>query len=78
MLNAGGAQNLSTTQTLPMVQDNNTDLIWSNWGGAWRDVIILDGNNEVYDTFNLTTYSLSNSANYDALKQLFIDAAGTL
>ena len=78
LLNAGGAQSLSSSQDLPMVSDNSTDLIWSNWGGAWRDVIILDGNNEVYTTFNLTTYSISNPTNYDTLKQLFVDAAGTL
>ena len=78
MLNASGAQSLSASQNLPMVQDNSNDLIWSNWGATWRDVIIIDGNNEIYATYNLTSNSIGNSTNYDTLKQLFIDAAGTL
>ena len=77
-LGATGEGNLSADQDLPMVQDNSTDLIWDTWGGDWRDVVILDGNNEIYAIYNLTMYNLSDSANYDALKQLFIDAAGTL
>jgi len=39
-------------------------------------VIVLDGDNVVYDVFNLTTYDLADTASYDALKQLLIDAAG--
>ena len=35
----------------------------------------LDGNNELAHTYNVTTYNLYDAANYDALKQLFIDTA---
>ena len=41
-------------------------------------MVILDGNNEVYDVFNLTTYSLATEENYEALKALFIEAAQEL
>ena len=77
-LGTAGEEYLDASDNLPMVQDNSTDLIWATWGGGWRDVVILDGNNEIYAVYNLTTYTLSDSANYDTLKQLFIDAAGTL
>ena len=74
-INGAGAATYSSNRNLPMVADNSTDAIWSSWGGTWRDVVILDQNNEIYDSFNLTTYSLSSQTNYDTLKQLLIDAA---
>ena len=48
------------------------------WDPAYRDVVILDGNNEVYAVFNLTSYSLSSSDNYEALKALLIAAHDSL
>ena len=74
-VNGAGTASYSVDKDLPMVADNSTDDIWNSWGGSWRDVVILDANNEIYATYNLTTFSLSVSANYDDLKQLFIDAA---
>ena len=57
-----------------MVQDNDTDLIWQSWGGNWRDVMILDVNNDIVGQFNLTDFNLSSSANYDTLKNMLIEA----
>ena len=57
-----------------MVQDNETDQIWQSWGGNWRDVVILDANNQIVAQYNLTEYNLSNSANYDALKTMLLEA----
>jgi formylmethanofuran dehydrogenase subunit A len=42
---------------------------------TFRDVVILDGDNKVIAVYNLTSNSLGTSANYAALKQLFLDAA---
>ena len=75
---SSGIASLSSIHTLPMVEDTNNDLIWSQWGAIWRDVMILDGNNELVTTYNLTTYTLNDSGNYDTLKQLFIDTANGL
>ena len=41
-------------------------------------MVILDGNNETYAVFNLTTYDLSDSDNYETLKALLIAAAAEL
>ena len=60
---------------LPVVQNNANIDIWTSWGGAWRDVVILDADNEIYAIFNLTQNNLNIPANYDALRQLFVDAA---
>ncbi|MGC6507321.1 MAG: hypothetical protein ACON4U_02850 [Myxococcota bacterium] len=75
---SSGIASLSSIHTLPMVEDTNTDLIWSQWGAVYRDVMILDGNNELVDAFNLTSSSLNSSSNYNALMQLFIDTANGL
>lgn len=75
---SSGIASLTNAHTLPMVEDTNSDLIWTQWGAVWRDVMILDGNNELVDTFNLTSLTLNDTGNYDALKQLFIDTANGL
>ena len=76
---SSGVASFSSDMDLPMVQDTDSDLIWDAWGGEWRDIRILDGENKTYATVNLTTYSLGNSGNYDSLKALLVGAAeGTL
>ena len=70
-----GTQSFTSDIYLPMVQDDNATGIWSDWGAAWRDVYILDQNNELVEIFNLTQNGLNNSSNYDSLMQIFIDTA---
>ncbi|HND30628.1 MAG TPA: hypothetical protein PKY30_08140 [Myxococcota bacterium] len=61
--------------SLPMVQDDSTALVWSNWGAVWRDVIVLDQENRPVLTYNLTTYNLATPENYDLLKAELIRIA---
>ena len=49
--------------------------MWTQWRVVYRDVIILDGDNVPVETYNLTTYSLADSANYEALKAILIAVA---
>jgi len=63
---------------LPWLQDTTDEDVWDTWDVTYRDVIILDGNNELYDVFNLTTYGLSDSDNYEALMDLLITAQSEL
>ena len=68
---------------IPMIQDNTTDNIWNTWHALtpnpsaqpYRDVHILNADNEIVDTYNLTTYNLGSAQNYATLKQMFVDAA---
>ena len=62
---------------LPIVQDNANLNIWQSWGGQWRDVVILDADNQVVEYFNANDNELSNEQNYNALKQALINAAET-
>ena len=70
-----GVASFNTTHNLPMVQDETALGILSDWGAVWRDVYILNENNELVLVYNLTQYSLSDSNNYNTLMQHFIDTA---
>lgn len=70
-----GMPDVALISTLPVVNDDQTEDVWTDWGAQWRDVHILNPNNEVVSTYNLTTYNLSDPTNYATLKQLFVDAA---
>ena len=84
--NSGGEALIASLGDLPMVQDNGVVDIWDTWhamtpnpstnaGAPWRDVHILNSDNEIVDTYSLTVNNLSNTQNYDTLKQMFVDAA---
>jgi len=65
---------------LPWLQDvdgdsNGQSDVWEAWQVTYRDVIILDGDNERVATFNLTDQNLQLFENYSALLRLFVDAA---
>lgn len=71
-----GNDDLIAVSTLPLVQDDEATDVWGTWGAEWRDVYVLDRENRVVAVFNLTTYDLSDSANYTALYDLFVAAGG--
>jgi len=60
---------------LPWLQEATGDDVWTDWGATYRDVIILDEDNVPIDVYNLTVHNLSVHAEYEALKQLLLDAA---
>lgn len=70
-----GLDALAAVSDLPILQDDATADVWNQWGAVWRDVYVLDADNEVYAVYNLTTYDLSDPANYQALYDLFVEAA---
>ncbi|HNC97936.1 MAG TPA: hypothetical protein PKY30_21540 [Myxococcota bacterium] len=70
-----GLPDLFAISSLPGLQDDSTNNVWSNWGVTYRDVYILDEHNELVAVYNLTTYGLANSSNYQTLYDLFLAAA---
>jgi hypothetical protein len=62
-------------RTLPWLQDNPQQDAWGKWNVAWRDVVVLDGENHVIAVYNLTTYDLGIPANYAYLRDLLVQAA---
>lgn len=62
---------------LPWLQEEKESLIWSPWEITYRDVVIVGPDNERIAAYNLTNNNLGDSAKYDQLKNMLIDAAGT-
>ncbi len=76
----GGNASITSGRDIPWLQDVDADHdgrsdVWTSWDVSYRDVIILDTNNVMVGAFNLTTYNLQISDNYDALTQMFVDTA---
>jgi len=73
----------TATVDIPWLQDVDSDNdgqsdVWGNLlAYEWRDVVILDSENEVVSVYNLTENGLQDSDNYEELKSLFISAADT-
>ena len=72
---AGNATAVSGN-TIPWLQDTAAQDVWEDWMVIWRDVIVLDGDNQVVAIYNLTNHDLGLQANYLALKNLLLQAAG--
>ena len=71
----GGMPEVAKTADLPCLQDTAKDDVWGTWGATWRDVYVLNRENEVTAVYNLTENSLAEPANYATLEALLIDAA---
>jgi hypothetical protein len=72
----GGNSLAVAGRTLPLLQDDATAAAWTNWDVTWRDVVILDGENNALGRFNLTEHNLSVQSEYDALLDILRVAAG--
>ena len=70
----GGLPDLAKVGDLPCVQDTVKDDVWGSWGAEWRDVYVLNAENELTAVYNLTLFSLSEPENYATLEALLIDA----
>ena len=60
---------------LPWLQDTEAQRVWERWEPSYRDVIVLDEENERVAVFNVTTYDLGTPANFDSLKTLLTGIA---
>lgn len=79
---SSGNENITAGRNIPWLQDvdadgdGNSD-VWDDWEIAYRDVAIVDEENELIDIFNLTDNDITRVANYDSLKQTLTAAAAT-
>lgn len=70
-----GLDDLSAMISLPILQDDVTAEVWTRWEADWRDVFVLDADNERALVYNLTVFDLSDPDNYADLKAYLIDTA---
>jgi len=72
---ASGNALACTDRDIPWLQDSMAEQVWTKWQVTYRDVIILDENNEVLGVYNLTEHNLADAGSYDELKLMLETAA---
>jgi len=75
-----GSSAVTAGRDIPWLQDvdGNHDGfsdVWTSWDVQYRDLVILNGENEKLETFSLVVYDLRNPDSYDALRKKLIAAA---
>lgn len=71
-----GLDDLYAVTDLPVVQDDETALVWDAWDATWRDTWVLDAENVPVGVYNLTEHDLSDPDEYQGLVDLLVTAAG--
>lgn len=71
-----GNATITAGRDLPWLQDVSTQDVWSAWAVVYRDVQILDQDNQLAGVYNLTEHDLSQADSYEALKNMLIEIAG--
>ncbi|MCA9144083.1 MAG: hypothetical protein H6823_16355 [Planctomycetaceae bacterium] len=80
---AGANDLMMASRTTPWLQDGDSngnqrsDVWYDKWNVTYRDVIVLNGQNEMTDVYNLTSHDLGVAANYATMRDKLIDAAMT-
>ena len=72
---ASGNAIACTDRDIPWLQDSLDEQVWTQWQVTYRDVIILDENNELIGVYNLTEHNLADASSYDELKLMLETAA---
>jgi hypothetical protein len=75
-LESGNAENCNG-RTIPWLQDVTGTDVWTSWQVNYRDVVILDPDNVTVGVYNLSAQDLGVPANYEALRNLLVQAATT-
>lgn len=79
-VNESGYENGNVTacegKDLPWLQETQDQMVWVTWKVNYRDVIIVDEDNEPLATYNLTDHDLGTTADYDELKAMLVNYAG--
>jgi hypothetical protein len=69
-----GNEGFTEGRDLPWLQDSIGTDVWGLWEVDYRDVIILDSDNQFYAVYNLSRNDLNVEANYQTLMALILEA----
>jgi hypothetical protein len=72
-----GIPGMCFERDLPLLQDTAEKKVWEAWAVVYRDVVVLGAENQKMAVYNLTTHDLGSPANFDSLRSLLRQAAGT-
>ena len=67
-------QQMTEGRDIPWIQDVPTVNAWTTWDISYRDVIILNADNEYEATINVTTSNLTEADGYNSLMDLITEA----
>lgn len=70
-----GNDAITRGRILPWLQDVPEQDVWGRWSVTWRDVWIVDQENEVVSVYNLTRFDLGDPANHADLAWILADVA---
>ena len=70
-----GNDGMTADRTLPWLQPESGEDIWTLWAVEYRDVVIIGPGNEYVGTFNLTINDLASADNYATLMSMLRNAA---
>lgn len=73
-LEAGNAT-ITQGRDIGWLQETVEEPVWTDWGITYRDVVLLDRDNNVVGIYNLTQHNLSDPASYAELYGMFEAAA---
>ena len=70
-----GNEEICNGRSIPWLQPEAGNDVWTPWEVVYRDVIILGAGNERIGTYNLTEFDLADPANYATLRDLLLAGA---
>jgi len=70
-----GNASICNGRTISWLQEVPGSLVWVPWSVNYRDVVILNEENEVVAVYNLTAHTLADSANFATLRALLLEIA---
>ena len=68
-----GNDSMTNGRALPWLQDIESTDVWAAWNVTYRDVILVDKENYVFNIYNLTDNDLSEEAIYTELKDKLME-----
>jgi hypothetical protein len=71
-----GNASMCEGRDLPWLQDTTDEDVWGTWAIEFRDVVVLDEENMLLFSYNLTDNDLQDPANYAELLEMLQDATG--
>jgi len=70
-----GVSGMAAGNSIALLQDTTAVDAEAAWSVTWRDLFILDEDNELVDVINLSSFNLDNQANYDVIHDLLVQTA---
>jgi hypothetical protein len=72
---SSGNGGMTEGRDIPWLQDTAGANVWGSWNATWRDLVIVNGCNEIVQVINLTSNDLGVPSNYTMIKNALLAAS---